>query len=729
MNSALAPPRVSADERPLPWNLEDPNDKLALDRKFHKDINQDRLVQSKYWAEWNEVDRRLNSWSTPAGWTHDFSGALAKMNDPRMSAEEKEKILEFVSVNRTRPNHEASVGDFVALSRKLEITADNPTDRNRAKVFQKRVHYIERTEMLPQKVYFPAIDGAWSKGIHWVNVGYNPLSKGLKGRFEIEEVNGRDVLIDNQAKGAFYHKSRRFTQRLKLDVDEANAMFRKYPAYTPVGGDTEYDEAYGHNTDAIQASEFATFFRIHFHQREQHYYRVDLQTGDLTSIKAEEYFAAEKDPSQSQQVIMGEEEDAWYIALYHRAQGVFSINYNPIGESLLIPLVNIQSDGRLYPFGDVIIYANLQDLLDTLVTVFLKNAKKQNQPIGEADEEAWESYEESIKSAFRNGGISPGIKNVWNHQPLNQHLVMLVPWVIGWIQDTVSKHPATMGDLPAKQIAKETVQMLQAQDRTSQGRKDVCLSYALTRLAAVVCKFIAQFEKDPNFFPLTDAQAGSPSYIPMNQVWTEEAYMSNLATISELPPPEPPDLDAMPDEMRDQAVTQYQQAQRTFDASLMKAKKKFEGENDVKQDMQPGYIVGQREFTKDDILALMSNSGLTPEQFAQTYRPQQQMIRVFMVNMMEDDPELSITYSVGDDREDTPEFKANKAIMMKKFNSISTLDFIKIMGYPDADEMYDRVMDENQALQMMLKVVADPQLLAQVQQVIQSAEMNGTTSQ
>ena len=48
------------------------------------------------------------------------------------------------------------------------------------------------------------------------------------------------------------------------------------------------------------------------------------------------------------------------------------------------------------------------------------------------------------------------------------------------------------------------------QDRKSQGRKDICMTYALTSLAKIIVKMIAMNETEPDFYPVLDAKPGSP---------------------------------------------------------------------------------------------------------------------------------------------------------------------------------------------------------------------------
>jgi len=717
----------------LPYNLQDNNDRQTLTSLIQKWITDADSVHRQYWPEWDEVDDRLNSARIPVGFTTKHAEQLAAVNNPKLQSRKTRTMRSFVTVNRTRPNHESTIGEFISIRRKLMLNATNPTDRNRARVMQKRIEYIERTEMLPDEIYFPAMDGAWAKGLHWIGVTYNPFARGMRGRFDVTEINVRDILLDPGTRGHFMQEKEYLIHRYKMPIEEARVHMRRYPLFdaTSLGADNEYDEPY-QRRDNMPRSEYATFYHVEFFRKEPTYYAADPNTGGIQRIGRGLYDVLNADPRMAGVVFEGEQEENYYVALYNSDQGVFHLQKNVFDAWTRIPLVNMATDSRVYPLGDVQVYASLADLLDTVVTVFLQNAKRTNKPIADVDEEMFEEYQSYIDEVLESGGAAPGIKNIFNVQPINSHLVMLIPWIMGWIQDTVSRHSASQGQLPAKQIAKETVELMIQRDRVAHGRKDVTLRWMLTQLARILARGITIFDKDPDFFQLTDTGPGEIDYVPVNQVWTEAEYITQLALMAGLHVPEPPQLDRLPQQVHNLATTQYGQESIAFEEAMYNIRRRFEQDNDVKSVPQEGYIIEGREYTDDDVVSMLEESGLSWEEFNATYQVQRGNIQVYLVNPFDEDLEYNIEYTVDTDFQNDPEFKTNQALLLNARGAMGKLDMLKQMNVPDADGIHRRALEENEAIQMAMAIAEHPELRDQFLALIQgtasaAAGKNGKT--
>jgi len=718
-NAPWGPP-----DHKLPYDLDDPSSKKELENLLQQGIDDDEAAHTAYWQEWDNVDLRLTTAFQPVGWSTDAIEELRQMNDPTVADSDKSKSKVFISVNRARPNHEATLGDYLSITRKLALSAHNPQDRNRARVMQRVVEYIEKKYKMPTKIYFPLMDNAWSKGLHWVKMNWNPHKAVLQGLFTPEEISCRDVLVDNQARGVFFSTARRLTHRFKVDVKDANRMFRGYKHFVVdgYGTDTDYDNAWASNKDARKQDEQATFYYIEFRRTEGRYY-IAKSKDDVQEISEAQYDAARKDETLEPYTFM-EEEENYYTALYHKKMGVFDLKYNPFGQWLLIPLVNVETPNRLYPMGDVQIYANLCDLLDVLVTVFVKNAKRANNPVYDVDPSVWEdeNMQELINSVTRQGGAAPGIKNVHNVQPINNYLTQLIPWTMGWIQDTVSKHSATMGELPAKQIAKETVQALMAKDRTAQGRKDVCLNYTLTTLAELLVKMVAKFYQDPDYIKVTDQKPGREGYIPINQVWTEQEYLASIAQIYRLTPPQQPDQSRIAPANMQQAQEQYENESLAFERAMMLARRHFEDTNQVDEQEVDGYSVpsvnGGQPMMPIELQGEIEKSGMEPQQYWDALKPEKTPMTVYIVNRIDEDLDLDIFYGISSDFADNPEYKANMAFRLREMGMLSMEDFYKMIEEVNGDEYAENAREENQMIQMAKQIASDPQISQQVQAIL-----------
>ena len=688
----------------LPYDLNDPSERSKFQSEIENNLTKDQAVHRQYRPEWDDAEDRLNENVTPFGFTEDHSGKFAQDNDHRNRIQE---VKEYVSVPRARQNHESILGNFTTLRRRLTIQARHPRGRNIAKVYSERVKYIEDSEMVPEMIYFPAMDNAFSKGLHWIKVGYNPAANKLRGKFDIDEISCRDVLIDHGSKGAYFSKATRLTQVFSLSRDQAKARFRGMPLYkdSTFSVDNEYDLMYNRSTDSnMYTEDKATFYEYQFVRPTQVYYMGKPGSQDVEEITDAEFNEFSNTPEFKDLVFAGDMEDRYYIALYNRSQGVFHLQENPLGMFSLIPLINIQSEARLYPFGDVKFYAKLADLLNVLVTVFLDNAKKANTPIIAVDPDVMAEYGVELKHAARHGGPAPGATNIVYAQAINQGLVMLVPMVTSWIQDVTSQHAASMGELPAKQIAKETVDKLIAKDRQSHGRKDVMLRYCLTQFAKIVVRMINLMEDQPGYFSAIDPKPGDMEFIPINQTWGEQEYLAKLSELAQIPPP--PSEEEMP---------MYLEA-------LQRIRRKFEEDNDVVQTTVSGFVVDGLEMTPQKLRLLIQKAELSLEEFTQLYKPVSANIKQYQVNHLSQDVDFKVTYGIDDDFENDKSFKSNRAMMLNERGAMARLDMLKEMGIMNAEQIIENADSENQMMQIAKALAASPDVMQYVQQLLANPE-------
>lgn len=689
----------------LPYNLENDEERSALETLIDQWISDDDSVHSKFVAEWNDSDDILNGDLIPAGWTEDHQGDLADNKNPTVRPGSTGRM--FVNVPRSRPNHEAVIGDFITLRRMMNFTPrNNPKATNLAKILRSRMEFIEDTEQVNETVYFPCIDNAVSKGLWWIDVTYNPNAKDMKGKFDIEDVNIRDVLVDCRSRGYFFNKANRFTRRMQYEVEDAKRKFTKYALFDPdaLNSDNEYDAPYRNTENSTD--NYCTIYKVQFRVRQQHYYFHDQKTDRLQEIREEQYLAMLNNSLMMEKVFAGDEEMCYYTALYNRSVGVFSLQQNPFPMFTLIPWGNIFTDGRLYPIGDTKVYKGLQSLLNTLVTVFLENAKRSNKPIYDIDEATYSEYEAQIEKAINEGGAVPGLKGIHYPQSINAALTQLIPWTIAWIQDAASKHSASMGELPAKQIAKETVASLMAKDRQSQGRKDVMINYALTTLATLITQMICVYDTEPEFMSLRNSKPGQPNFVPINQKWSESEYLLKLTELSGMEVPEEGD----------------EQANGQFEENLLAFKAQFEKENDVRTTIVDGYRIGVNDFTVEETADLLKQSEMSKEEFARIYKPVPSQFTVYLINDLTQPIDLIVRYEIDQDFENDPQYRQNRAIMLNAKNSMSRLDMLKAMDMPAPEELIQNADSENQAMMLAKQIGALPEeALQAINQIIAQA--------
>lgn len=688
----------------LPYNIYEPSEKQQFDTICREWIDLARAEHMQYVPEWNDVDRRMTGDYTPVGFTDNYVGDLVKQSDPTLSPEEKDASRTYVTVNRTRPNHEAVLGDFVFQRRRLQISGRTPSDRNRARVIKSRVEYIEDVEQIPERVYFPTFDNGFARGLHWIKIRARPHAPDMRTRLEVNQVTCRDVMVDPGSRSPFYEDTEYRIQRKRFLVKDAKKMFKKYPLFNPdaLYADNEYEDGYGARSTDVN-DRYCTFYEIHFREYITPYYELQ---GDnkVKQIDEDRYRQLNDVPEVADTVYEGKGDYAYYVAVFHTTQGVISLGHNPVNEFTLLPFVNTHTDARLYPLGDQKMYKNLADLLDVLVTVFLDHGKRLNAPIAEFDDEHYSTHKAAMDRALRRGGGAVGIKQIWYPQQLNQALTGLIPWVLDWIQDTASKHKASMGELPTRQIAHDTVQTLISKDRQAQGRKDVMIRYTLTQLAMLLVKFIKLYDTEPDFTRLRDEQPGKPDYIPVNQQWSESEYIANLA------------------EMNNMMLPQTGADEEAFWTQMAEIRRTFEADNDVKIEKRIMFTIDDHLLSPEELEEMIETSEYSELEFFSLYTPEETEVDIYHVNSLGHDVNLNILYDIDDDYKNDPEFKSNRALLLNSRGAMSRLDMLKEMDVANAEELIKNVDSENQALALAKEIASDPELMEAVQELMRRVQ-------
>lgn len=714
----------------LPFDLDDEDERRALDGMIKNWRTADQTIHRRYWKEWNEIDLRLSGDFAPPGFSTDYTSNMQRRNDP---ATEDEGIFEYVYVNRARPNHEGLLGDFIQQRKTLIITPSNPRFRNLAKVYQRKVEYILKKAQFWDKIFFPALDASIAKGDHFIQVKYNPFKNMLKGKYEFEEISVRDMLIDSGSYGPNYEHATHRIKQMKFPIEDAKRLFAKYPHFDgeKLSPDTEYDEPYsGVYFDKSPEYQYVTIHYIEFCIERQAFYLATenldevnkkmvmdgresgSDVGDVMEISYQEFLNYNANPYLSKYCFEGEVEKKYYDVLYNTSMGPFLIEAVGCDMSTMVALSNIYSPGRLYHIGDVKIYAALLDLFNVLVSVFLENAKKMNVPIGIMDQDVWENKEmlQAAEYALAYGGPAPGLKKVENVQPVNLALQQLIGFVLTWIQESVSRHPATTGDLPAKQVAKETVQTLIAKDRQAHGRKDIMIRLCLTDIARLLVQMINKYDTENDWIEIESATKGDPDYIPINQMWTEEEFKHQLVDLYGINLPQPDEYSS-PEET--------QAADKQFSMALAAAEKEFRKSNHIQVVKMDGFMIKEQEFTLEDVIGMIRSSGMSPQDFDKVYKPEplKEPLTRYKINHLGQDIDFNIIFEVDVDYENNKEFRSNRALLEHSKGAISREDLLIKLGEPDAKELVERADAENQVIQLAKQVASDPEMLDFVQKV------------
>lgn len=700
------------------YDITDPQLRATLDDKCQRWLIEAESQHRSMYAEWNDADQYFENQQVPDGFTEAHRDALANVNDPTQGSVTNKQYVVF---NKILMTHEGVLGDFINGKKTLSVSGRTPKDRKFARVMRAEMEMQQDEMMLWDEVVVPTIDCGIRRGIHWIKMWFDPTRELPYGKIMVSEISCRDVLIDPKSRKPFYTDKQYIIHRQKFLVEDANRLFAKY-----LGGQQFAPDRFSEDPYLYQASPSrdltCTIYEFQFREVETRYFAlVDTpesgntqwtQTagGDaqVQEIDEQTYNKLALNPETAQNCFM-ETRDVWYTCLYNRGTRTFYNAENEFGIDTLTPFINIRSEGRLYPLGSTKYDKNLQDLLNVFTSVLLDNAKRGNRGIYGVSTAAYTQFADQIIAAINGTGpnvIPTDQYKVEYPRELNPGIVQLFGMVEKALDDVQSQHGLSRGDMPRERLAEKTVNLLIQQDRASHGRKDIMIRWTLTRLAKLMFKIIQTKFSESHWARVMDTQRGDPQYIPVNQILTESEYLQMLA------------------QMAGVELTPDTQGQDLMDANdqIKQFRKQFESENDVTKVPQPVHDINGQRFSDADYQKGIQKSGMDPAEYDQANGVEHSSINVYVINPIDKNADMHVVYEVDFNYDRDKEMKTNRAFALFDRQVITGKRLLNDLDYPDADDAWDEAMKQNQAMNLGMQIVSNPQLYQMVMQAAQALQ-------
>lgn len=689
----------------MAYNLDDPQDKQALETKIIEWIADARAVHQTMYTEWNDADAYYESDQVPPGFTERHADSLADKNDPtKPSTEDKQ----YVVVNKVYEAHENILGDFIGARKSIQIRGRSPKDRKIGNAIRAEIQHIEDETELWDRVMVPVIDNTILRGLDWIKIRFNPFQNLPYGKTEISRVSCRDVMIDPDTYDQYMEDTGYRILMQRMPVKKAQKKYGEYLGGLIFAPDSDADNAHSNRKNKGTHERFCTIYEIYYVELDCKYFLNNPNSdAEDEEIDADRFGVMSANPRTADSVYKVENETN-YVAHFNTGTGVFSNEEESPNTWLLIPSINIKRESRAYPFGDAIYYRNLQDLMNVLMSVALENAKKGNHPIVGVDIASYSKYSQQINEALN----SPGTKalpatNLSVHYPkeINQAVVNLLGMAEKFIYDLSSKHAASRGELPTQQIAQNTVNTLIAQDRQSHGRKDVTIRWTMTQIAKVLYLIAAENYTEEHWAQLTDSKVGEPDYVPINFRLTEDEYKKFLLEMMGI------DMEALQQSGDQNAFTEAQ-------AAVAKFKVKFEAENEVKPVKITTYLLQDgRRLTKEQMDSELRNLDITYPEYKAKYHSSEEQSQLILVNDLSSDPNVDVRYDIDFNFEQDRIARQNRAVMLRQLQAITNRRLLRELDFPDADEAAAEAEQENQML-MLGKQIIESGALDQVMMLL-----------
>lgn len=241
---------------------------------------------------------------------------------------------------------------------------------------------------------------------------------------------------------------------------------------------------------------------------------------------------------------------------------------------------------------------------------------------------------------------------------------------------------------------------------------------------------IGKNDTEPDYIAIRDAAPGDVEYIPMNMKWSEVEYNFAIAQMANLPVPD----ETMNTE--DIAVLQEQ---------IQMVRKKFEEENEVHPEEIPdGFVVGEKVLTKQELANAISEQQMAQQQAGEEPMTEEEFLEIFQVegpqpvirynvNVMSDDADLDVIYSIDTDIRTDPRFQLERAFIARKEGAMPLEDFLDALGFSNTKDMVERASRENENMAIAEAVGSNPELkelvLGAIKQINQQQQSkNGDSS-
>lgn len=677
--------------------------KAKLNTQFKDWIIEARISHSAMYAKWNRYDEYFANEQTPSGFTSDHVAKLQETNDPTKAVLQAKQ---YVVVNKVRQTHEQVLADFISAKKTITASGRTPKDRKIATITKKEFQHIADRTQLWDAVMVPAIDSMIRRGIHFIKVSHNPYRDLPNGRIEVEGLSCRDVMIDPTARGQYY-EDKRFTihrkRYLKADADlEFKDLLEEGIEFK---ADRETNDAYrGGDTDTKE--EFVTIYEIQYQKKEwRHFLQTNPDDEDSIEEIPEDQFRELSRNKELSQYAFKQLNDVWYVAFYNEGIETFYHEENEFDECTIIELINIRDESIPYPIADSEYYQNLQDLFNILLSVVLENAKQGNAPFIGIDPDVFANYKDYLETLSTKRGPrfvpSTDLKVVYPSQ-LNEVIISLVSMVDGYIQDMQSKHAASMGEMPAKKVAKETVDLLVTQDRQAHGRKDVTIRYAMTKMAKLITKMMFKKFTETHWAKLTDVGKDEPEYTPVNVIASQQEYDDLLMMMM--------GVDAELERSKEENIALLQQ--------LEDFRKKFQSENEVKTRKTPVWLISdgtnELRYTDKQLKEAADTLGISVEEFIYLYSAKKVIEVFYIINDISGEPDIDLVYDVDFDYERDRQVRQNQAMYAAGQGWILPKRALNMIEFPDAEAAVEEADKRNEMLQMAEMIAGNPQAMEMV---------------
>jgi len=475
-------------------------------------------------------DRNINyyeSRQTPPGYSSDALKRFIDANSGMIKPDEDNFI--FFQDNKIKDVVDGNVGEYTAVKKQIIVKSDdNPRNNKIEFAYQKTIDRFERKTKAWQVVRRPAIRDMMLMGTGWTGHNYNPNKSQPYGEIQFKNISPRDMIIDVDSKAEFYNDRKYEIEIVEMELDRAKRfLFEEYGITDNISPDDDYSQNHANREEKDRDIQKTTFYIVEY--RETYKTRYDLR---------EKYNMIRNNAGiNKDEFALNQEEEFYFIALYHRSLGTIFHQINPFKQYLKTPYCNKKSSRELLCLDDVWDLAVINDIINITKSIYLDNARMRNYVRVAIKDKLKETMGDQLETVIRFGGdieidgeddVRKAIQFM-QYPEVPKELLGFIEVAENVMKQQVQRYEPMRGEYPkGKYLAEDTFQGLVQENKKIFSYKDEAINYAGNEEGNLFYRIMAAKFKDEDFIDVIGVKKGEPEYIPINSIMTLQSFEDYL---------------------------------------------------------------------------------------------------------------------------------------------------------------------------------------------------------
>ena len=716
-------------------NLKNDYQKKYLDNYFQTCIYEaeDYMNNANMLDIWEMCDMYYEGYQVPIGYSSNALKQFVLQNSnngvldtSKFSIKKSESSNQiYVVDNMIGTVIDGMVGEYTGAKKVLNVKNDaNPKNNNIEKVVDMFLRKIERNKKMWETVNVPAIEGLLRLGLWWTVPLFSSRINFPYGDLRFKSYHPKDVLLDPFSVMKYFMKGRYCIRKEQVEWDDALRILKKFGVpESEITPDEDYstsDTVYtsGNYYRTTTNRKFVTFYYPEYRK----VYTEYKQLTDESYMQGIEENKFEIDSMYYFEAIYTKQNGT----VYHEINKYADTSDHDSWQFRPVPWCNKKSAVRIYPQAHTEKLRNIQDMINIGESLYVDDLRQNNRIRLLIKKSLMETNPTEFKKWLKFGGhfavddedldLDDLKKAIYQWETDNGKGKAAMDFVNIFEQkfkDQSIRHEALAGSYPDRQMSGVLHDKLAASNKKIISYVDMNIQYAMSEQSKRIYRIMAMEFGAEQYLQIQDKKKGDPDYIPLCSIMTFADLEQYFISANFLDEEQRAYLEAIPPEDPNLLAKKYSILKPVMD--------QFKKENDV-----------QIQYN------LLGESG-------QLKTSQQQYFEkaIIFINFLQnpDGTWYNLDVKVDIDFESERNEIENRIIAMELqkagfMDPESAYEFLGGIFADRKEEFMEKLRNWRQELQISQILLANPELMQVVQQLIaqsqqgkqQQTKKEGTTS-